>query len=138
MFFVLCLQEPSSIEKVAEIDEHIGCAMSGLTADAKTLIDHARADTQVSSTPEAQTVGQQLLYTCMFTASMPKNGGAPPLGWGGGSPGPGQWRAAAEDSCYQSQGLHTITTVTLQLPRTDLDLYEHLTFWSAATPLHLQ
>lgn len=40
-------QEPSSIEKVAEIDEHIGCAMSGLTADAKTLIDHARADTQV-------------------------------------------------------------------------------------------
>lgn len=43
----LLLQEPSSIEKVAEIDEHIGCAMSGLTADAKTLIDHARADTQV-------------------------------------------------------------------------------------------
>jgi hypothetical protein len=44
---VIVLQEPSSIEKVAEIDEHIGCAMSGLTADAKTLIDHARADTQV-------------------------------------------------------------------------------------------
>ena len=40
-------QEPSSIEKVAEIDEHMGCAMSGLTADAKTLIDHARAETQV-------------------------------------------------------------------------------------------
>eukprot|EP00775_Hariotina_reticulata_P004717 gene4715-4967_t len=40
------LLEPSSIEKIAEIDEHIGCAMSGLTADAKTLIDHARADTQ--------------------------------------------------------------------------------------------
>lgn len=31
-----------------EIDEHMACAMSGLTADAKTLIDHARADTQVS------------------------------------------------------------------------------------------
>jgi hypothetical protein len=44
---VYLLQEPSSIEKVAEIDEHIGCAMSGLTADAKTLVDHARADTQV-------------------------------------------------------------------------------------------
>ncbi|KAI8465101.1 MAG: nucleophile aminohydrolase [Monoraphidium minutum] len=40
------LLEPSSIQKVAEIDEHIGCAMSGLTADAKTLIDHARAETQ--------------------------------------------------------------------------------------------
>lgn len=44
---LLSLQEPSSIEKVAEIDEHIGCAMSGLTADAKTLVDHARSDTQV-------------------------------------------------------------------------------------------
>lgn len=43
------LQEPKSIEKVAEIDEHMGCAMSGLTADAKTLIDHARAETQVLS-----------------------------------------------------------------------------------------
>jgi hypothetical protein len=47
--YLSVLQEPSSIEKVAEIDEHIGCAMSGLTADAKTLIDHARADTQVGS-----------------------------------------------------------------------------------------
>jgi hypothetical protein len=41
------LQEPTSIEKVMEIDEQIGCAMSGLTADARTLIDHARAETQV-------------------------------------------------------------------------------------------
>eukprot|EP00798_Chlamydomonas_sp_ICE-L_P003170 gene3170-13184_t len=40
------LLEPSSIEKIMEIDEHMGCAMSGLTADAKTLIDHARAETQ--------------------------------------------------------------------------------------------
>ena len=47
VFYLSVLQEPSSIEKVAEIDEHIGCAMSGLTADAKTLVDHARADTQV-------------------------------------------------------------------------------------------
>lgn len=42
-------QEPSSIEKVAEVDEHIGVAMSGLTADARTLIDHARVETQVSA-----------------------------------------------------------------------------------------
>lgn len=40
-------QEPSSVEKVAEVDEHIGVAMSGLTADARTMIDHARAETQV-------------------------------------------------------------------------------------------
>lgn len=40
------LLEPSSVQKIMEIDEHVGCAMSGLTADAKTLVDHARAETQ--------------------------------------------------------------------------------------------
>jgi 20S proteasome alpha/beta subunit len=39
-------QEPRSIEKVAEVDEHIGVAMSGLTADARTLVEHARVETQ--------------------------------------------------------------------------------------------
>jgi hypothetical protein len=32
-----------------EIDEHIGCAMSGLIADARTLVEHARVETQVLS-----------------------------------------------------------------------------------------
>lgn len=41
------LIEPSSIEKVMEIDSHIGAAMSGLVADARTLIEHARVETQV-------------------------------------------------------------------------------------------
>ena len=40
------LQEASSVEKLAEIDSHIGCAMSGLSADARTLIDHARSESQ--------------------------------------------------------------------------------------------
>jgi len=40
------LLESSSIEKIQEIDEHVGCAMSGLTADARTMIDHARLETQ--------------------------------------------------------------------------------------------
>jgi len=40
------LLEPSSVEKIMEIDSHMGCAMSGLTADARTLIDHARVETQ--------------------------------------------------------------------------------------------
>lgn len=30
-----------------EIDEHIGCAMSGLVADARTLVEHGRVETQV-------------------------------------------------------------------------------------------
>eukprot|EP01121_Diplochlamys_sp_Union-15-3_P010205 TRINITY_DN2845_c0_g4_i1.p1 TRINITY_DN2845_c0_g4~~TRINITY_DN2845_c0_g4_i1.p1 ORF type:complete len:253 (+),score=53.41 TRINITY_DN2845_c0_g4_i1:121-879(+) len=40
------LLEPSSIEKVIEIDHHIGCAMSGLIADARTLFEHARVEAQ--------------------------------------------------------------------------------------------
>jgi len=45
--FLMCFQEPSSVEKIMEIDEHIGCAMSGLIADARTLVEHARVETQV-------------------------------------------------------------------------------------------
>merc|ERR1712232_394102 len=37
---------PESIEKILEIDDHMGCAMSGLTADARTLVDHARVEAQ--------------------------------------------------------------------------------------------
>eukprot|EP00456_Euglypha_rotunda_P052983 TRINITY_DN4272_c0_g1_i1.p1 TRINITY_DN4272_c0_g1~~TRINITY_DN4272_c0_g1_i1.p1 ORF type:complete len:255 (-),score=34.32 TRINITY_DN4272_c0_g1_i1:156-920(-) len=37
---------PSSIKKLVKLDTHIGCAMSGLVADARTLIDHARVETQ--------------------------------------------------------------------------------------------
>jgi len=40
------LMEPTSIEKIVEIDNHIGCAFSGLTADSKTLIDRARVECQ--------------------------------------------------------------------------------------------
>merc|ERR1712113_860882 len=40
------LIDPKSIEKILEIDLHMGCAMSGLTADARTLIDHARVEAQ--------------------------------------------------------------------------------------------
>lgn len=41
------LLEPSSIEKIVEIDAHIGCAMSGLVPDSRTMIDHARVEAQV-------------------------------------------------------------------------------------------
>jgi 20S proteasome alpha/beta subunit len=37
------------VEKIMEIDEHIGCAMSGLIADARTLVEHARVETQVQT-----------------------------------------------------------------------------------------
>ena len=34
------------MEKIAEIDTHVGAAMSGLVADARTLVDHARVEAQ--------------------------------------------------------------------------------------------
>jgi len=40
------LIEASSIEKIMEIDKHIGCAVSGLVADSRTLIDKARVEAQ--------------------------------------------------------------------------------------------
>lgn len=40
------LLEASSVEKIVEIDKHIGCAMSGLQADARSMIEHARVESQ--------------------------------------------------------------------------------------------
>lgn len=37
---------PTSIQKLVKIDQHIGASMSGLIADARTLIEHARVETQ--------------------------------------------------------------------------------------------
>jgi len=38
------LLEQSSVEKVVQIDTYLGAAISGLAADARTLIDHARVE----------------------------------------------------------------------------------------------
>jgi len=40
------LMDISSIEKIVEVDSHIGCAMSGLIADSRTMIDRARVEAQ--------------------------------------------------------------------------------------------
>jgi 20S proteasome alpha/beta subunit len=32
-----------------EIDEHVGCAMGGLVADARTLVEHAHVETQIQT-----------------------------------------------------------------------------------------
>ncbi len=37
---------PGSIEKILQIDSHMGCAMSGLSSDARTLVEHARVECQ--------------------------------------------------------------------------------------------
>ncbi|MFX1296597.1 MAG: archaeal proteasome endopeptidase complex subunit alpha [Promethearchaeota archaeon] len=45
---VLNLQEPESVEKIFDIDMHVGAAIAGLTADARVLIDNARVQSQIN------------------------------------------------------------------------------------------
>lgn len=40
------LMESTTIEKIVEVDKHIGCAVSGLMADSRTMIDRARVECQ--------------------------------------------------------------------------------------------
>ncbi|EEH57675.1 uncharacterized protein MICPUCDRAFT_49545 [Micromonas pusilla CCMP1545] len=40
------LMEPSSLDKIMEIDSHIACAVSGLTADAQSMVEHGRVQAQ--------------------------------------------------------------------------------------------
>ncbi len=40
------LLNADSVEKIMEVDSHVGAAMSGLIADARTLVDHARVEAQ--------------------------------------------------------------------------------------------
>lgn len=41
------LMEPAATEKISEIDKHVGCAVSGLMADSRTMVDRARVEAQV-------------------------------------------------------------------------------------------
>ncbi|CAH1251243.1 proteasome subunit alpha type-5-like [Branchiostoma lanceolatum] len=40
------LMVSTSVEKIVEVDSHIGCAVSGLVADSRTMIDKARVEAQ--------------------------------------------------------------------------------------------
>jgi 20S proteasome subunit alpha 5 len=55
------LLDPASVEKIAEIDAHVGAAMSGLVADARTLIDHARVEAQNHTFTYDEPMGVQAL-----------------------------------------------------------------------------
>ena len=55
------LLDPASVEKIAEIDVHIGAAMSGLVADARTLVDHARVEAQNHTFTYDEPIGVEAL-----------------------------------------------------------------------------
>eukprot|EP00549_Striatella_unipunctata_P005713 CAMPEP_0118719212 /NCGR_PEP_ID=MMETSP0800-20121206/29316_1 /TAXON_ID=210618 ORGANISM="Striatella unipunctata, Strain CCMP2910" /NCGR_SAMPLE_ID=MMETSP0800 /ASSEMBLY_ACC=CAM_ASM_000638 /LENGTH=271 /DNA_ID=CAMNT_0006626489 /DNA_START=19 /DNA_END=834 /DNA_ORIENTATION=+ len=62
------LLDPTSVEKISEIDSHIGAAMSGLVADARTLVDHARVEAQNYTFTYDEPIGVEALTQAMFAA----------------------------------------------------------------------
>jgi proteasome alpha subunit len=76
------LIEPTSIEKIFKIDGHIGCATSGLVADARALVDRARVEAQVNrltyeSPVQVKTLTRKL---CDFKQTYTQYGGVRPFG----------------------------------------------------------
>jgi len=76
------LMEPKSIEKIFRIDEHVGCATSGLVADARILVDQARVIAQVSKITYDEKMGVEALVKriCDFKQNYTQYGGVRPFG----------------------------------------------------------
>ncbi len=76
------LMETESIEKIFKIDQHIGCATSGLVADARILVDQARVTAQVSKITYDEKIGVENLVKriCDFKQNYTQFGGVRPFG----------------------------------------------------------
>jgi proteasome alpha subunit len=76
------LIEPESIEKIFKIDSHIGCATSGLVADARALVDRARIECQVNTFNYSEDLAVESLVKkiCDFKQSYTQYGGVRPFG----------------------------------------------------------
>lgn len=76
------LIEPNSIEKIFKIDDHIGCATSGLVADARSLIDRARIDAQINEITYDEKIQVKTLVKkiCDFKQTYTQYGGVRPFG----------------------------------------------------------
>jgi len=76
------LIEPGSIEKIFIIDDHMGCATSGLVADARALIDRARIDAQVNEITYNEKIQVKTLVKkiCDFKQTYTQYGGVRPFG----------------------------------------------------------
>ena len=76
------LIEPSSIEKIFKIDEHIGCATSGLVADARALVERARIEAQINRLTYESPIQVKALARkiCDFKQTYTQYGGVRPFG----------------------------------------------------------
>ncbi|MEE8232024.1 MAG: archaeal proteasome endopeptidase complex subunit alpha [Thermoplasmata archaeon] len=76
------LMEVDSIEKIFEIDRHIGAATSGLVADARVLVDFARVAAQVNKVTYKEPISVDLLVKRVsdYKQNYTQYGGVRPFG----------------------------------------------------------
>ncbi|MFQ5909755.1 MAG: archaeal proteasome endopeptidase complex subunit alpha [Thermoplasmata archaeon] len=76
------LMEASSVEKIFQIDEHIGCATSGLVADARVLVDYSRIVAQINKVTYDEKISVDLLVKkiCDYKQNYTQYGGVRPFG----------------------------------------------------------
>ncbi|MEM2924703.1 MAG: archaeal proteasome endopeptidase complex subunit alpha [Methanocellales archaeon] len=76
------LLEAPSIEKIFQIDDHIGAASSGLVADARMLIDRARVEAQINRVTYNEPIGVATLAKriCDHKQTYTQYGGVRPYG----------------------------------------------------------
>ena len=76
------LMELETVEKIYQIDEHIGAATSGLVSDARVLIDRARVEAQVNRLwyNEPITTKELAKRICDFKQTYTQYGGVRPFG----------------------------------------------------------
>ncbi len=76
------LIESRSIEKIFQIDEHVGCATSGLVADARVLVDYARVLAQINKVTYAEKMSIETLVKrlCDYKQNYTQYGGVRPFG----------------------------------------------------------
>lgn len=76
------LVEPKSIEKIFQIDQHIGAATSGLVADARALIEKARMEAQINKITYNEPILVETLSKkiCDMKQMYTQHGGVRPFG----------------------------------------------------------
>ena len=76
------LAEPTSLEKVHQIDEHVACATAGLVADARVLVDYARLAAQINKVTYSEPMSVEMLVRriCDYKQQYTQFGGVRPFG----------------------------------------------------------
>ena len=76
------LLEPKSTEKIHDVDDYIGCATSGLVADARVLVDEARKQAQIHRVNYGENISVEMLVkkVCDYKQQFTQYGGARPFG----------------------------------------------------------